>query len=350
METISAVRAAIKLSYNNKSMILTEKAADSVEDLLRSFEYTDFLTGQVDDLQMSFVDPHGKWCREWHPAIGAKLTASILLSEGDIERELPCGDFNIDCPGYKAPGVISIRGCPSAVTTNLRRETKTRLWKSITLKHLATKIASEQSLRIHFVGDDTPPIGKIEQKNESNLKFLTRICKNEGYALKVGNGKTDGSAIVIQKLSSIDAQAAILTIDRATDEIIDWSFSEDGSNTYSACKVVYKHKDKGLLSATYRDPNQTGNGQTLIIRQHCADHAEAMRVAKAKLEEANRSRYTCDMTLPGVRTMRDDVWFVSGLVVNLIGWGVYDGNYTIDEVKHSIAGGYTATLKLSRKQ
>lgn len=350
METISttggmhAAHAIVKLYIDGVGEL-----ADSMS-MLTSFEYTDFLSGEADEIQISFKDPQKLWCQAGNSAKGKRITASIILTEGAISRELHCGDFVIDSPGRKSPDIVTFKALTTGITTNLRRQAKIREWQGVSLKQLASKIAAEQHVRFLFIGEDTPPISKLQQKGESDLKFLLRVCRNEGFALKMGNGKTPGAQMVIQKLSEVDSQSAAITIDFAKDEIIDWEFKENESDAYTACQVRYKHKDKGYLTATYHFTNDSENGQTLVVRQHCGNHAEAIRLAKARLELANRNRITCDMTLPGVRTIADNVWFVSGLTVELHGMGFYNGLYTIDRVIHTVDSSYRTKLSLVKTQ
>lgn len=335
METIASARARVKLWYNDKDI-----SAD-IAPMLVSFEYTDYASGQVDDIQVTIKDPDDRWCHSWYPDEGAKLKAEIVWTEGSVTKNIPCGIFVIDSPTYASPGIITLKATAASVTTSLRRQKKTRQWKHVTLKQLASKIAGEQAISIYFDGGDTPPLTKAEQKDESDLAFLLRQCQREGYTLSVDTSRSaDKNQLVIRKRTAADSAASIMTLTRRGGIVESWTFSTESLETYRSCQVRYKHPDKKLLTATYTPPDAPETGQVLTIREHVGSLAEAMRLAKAKLELANRDRVTCDMQCLGNTDL------LSGRVVTLSGWGVLDGRYAIDEAKHSVAPAYKTGLKL----
>lgn len=332
MEAIGAARTTIKLWYNDKDI------SAYIQELLQSFEYHDFASGQVDDLQVSLADPDDRWLHSWYPDKGARLRAEIIWSEGSVSRRLECGEFVVDTPGHSGPpDGISLKGTSASVNTNLRRQQKTRKWRHITLKQLAANIADQQGVKIVFHGADTPPIVKVDQKDESDLHFLLRICEQEGYTLKV-----ESNRLVVCSQWELDSQAAAFTIERRGGSVISHNLNEDMVDTYKACKVRYKHPDLGYFTVTYTPENPVENGQILTIRQFMGNEAEALRCAKAKLELANRKRMAGEITLYG------DVRLQAGLTVNIKGWGVYDGKYSIDEATHSVSGSYSTTIKIAK--
>lgn len=333
METIAAARATVELEYDG-----TDITAD-IEPFLQSFEYTDFGADQVDDIQVTLADPDGRWRGSWYPEKGATLRAGIRWSEGAVSRKLDCGTFVVDTPEYGGPpDAITLKATSASISTSMRRQARARQWKGVTLGQLVQKIGTEHGTTIKLSGPDTPTLVKIEQKRESDLAFLTRICGREGYALKV-----ESNRIIIYRRATIDAQTPALTIRRGSDNIVSYRFADDRVNTYAACQVKYQHPGKGLLTATYTDPNaDSQNGQTLQVSEHCGNQAEAIRRARAKLELANRGRRTCEMQLQG------DVRLMSGITLTLTGFGVNDGRYTVDEARHAVDSGYKTTLKLVR--
>jgi hypothetical protein len=163
------------------------------------------------------------------------------------------------------------------------------------------------------------------------------VCEREGYGLKV-----ESNRLVIFNRAVFDARPPTITLTRRGGVVESWSFTDDQVDTYRACQVRYKHPDKKLLTATYTPPNAPENGQVLQVREHVANEGEAMRLAKARLERANRARMTADLGLIG------DIRLVAGVNVALSGWGVLDGTYAIDETRHSIGSGYKTNVKAVR--
>lgn len=243
METIEAARTAVRIWYNDKDI------SANIAPMLQSFEYTDYGSGQVDDLQIAIKDPDDRWLNAWYPDEGARLRAEIVITEGSVTEVLPCGEFVIDAPGYSHPGIMSLKGTSASVTTALRRQKKARFWLHATLKSVAARIAEEHGVSIVFVGPDTPALTKTEQKDESDLGYLLRQCEREGYALKV-----ESNRLVIYRQADIDAQPPALTIDRRGGRVISYDFNENLTDSYRSCKVRYRHPDIGILYAEYTPP------------------------------------------------------------------------------------------------
>lgn len=331
MDIGQAARTQVQLWYNDVDI-----SVDVAPGLL-SFEYTDFGSDQVDDLQVSIADPDGRWRGEWYPDRGAKLKAAIVWSEGAVQRRLECGTFTIDQPSYSgSPDVITMRALAASTTTSLRREKKTRAWVDITLRSLVGKIASEQGVTIVFDGADTPTMAIVQQKNESDLSMLSRICEREGYAIKV-----DSNRIVVYQRGKTDHQPSVLTISRTGGRVLPgWQFSTKSVDGYKSCVVRHKHKDKGLIEATYTPPNPPPTGQVLRINTYVGSTAEALRVAQYKLEAANRGLDSAMIPMVG------DVQLVSGVPVDLTDFGIFDGKYTIEQAGHRISSGYTTAVNL----
>ncbi|HEY3376576.1 MAG TPA: hypothetical protein VGL77_03695 [Armatimonadota bacterium] len=332
MESITAARTTVQITYNGHDI------SRDIEPVLRSCEYTDFGSDQIDDLQVALADPDGRWRAAWSPRRGDSVTSGIVWQEGSVTKRLPCGTFSVDSYGYGfTPDVITIKALAASITTNMRREQKTRCWSNITLRALVSSVSEEHGTSIVFVGEDTPPISKVEQKRESDMQLLTRICNRFGYALKV-----DSNRLAVYPLGANDRQAPILTIARTGGRLLPGArFAAKSVDAYRACTMSYKHPDHGLITATATDTTIT-TGQTLQIKEHVGNTAEALRVAQARLQAANRQLEPAEITVVG------DVRLASGVVIRLDDFGVYDGNYAVDEARHTVAGGYTTGLKLVR--
>ena len=84
-----------------------------------------------------------------------------------------------------------------------------------------------------------------------------------------------------------------------------------------------------------------GTGRTLELNQKVDSIADAKKIAKKKLQKANKKEITGNLTLMG------DLRFVGGSNVKISGFGAFDGSYVIEKATHSISGGYTTKLDLS---
>ena len=84
-----------------------------------------------------------------------------------------------------------------------------------------------------------------------------------------------------------------------------------------------------------------GTGRTLIINQKADTIADAKKIAKKRLEDANRKEITGSLTLMG------DLRFVGGSNITISGFGSFDGQYIIEKATHSIGSSYTTKIDLS---
>ena len=66
-----ARRAYPKIIYNKVNI------SETLKPYLKNMEYTDVLTGQADDLQLTLEDRDGLWLEAWFPT---KVLRSLLLS------------------------------------------------------------------------------------------------------------------------------------------------------------------------------------------------------------------------------------------------------------------------------
>lgn len=305
---------------------------------LLAFRYQDFASGQIDSLELSLADPDGRWRGTWAPQTGDTLTAAIITRDaGGREQRLACGTFAVDSTGYTLPATVSVKALAASVNRAVSRTRRTRAWQSVTLKAVAEKVAAECRATVQFVGADTPPLERVEQKDETDLAFLHRLCQQEGYGIKV-----DSQRIVLYHRRTLDSSPAVLTLSPAT--LAAGAFEADATVAYARCAVKYRHPDKGLLKAVYTLPGAPADGQTLQVTKHAASQAEALRQAESYLREANRRQVTARLTVRG------DVRLAAGLVIAVEGSGVYDGRYAVDECQHSVSGsgGYVTELTCAR--
>ncbi|WP_250880829.1 contractile injection system protein, VgrG/Pvc8 family [Escherichia coli] len=99
----------------------------------------------------------------------------------------------ITCSG--PPSVVEVTDCVSVpVSSGIRRDLKSNAWEKTTLKDIATSIAKLANLELLFLidGDSNPYYAREDQMEESDLKFLHRLCQDEGVSLKV----TDSQLII----------------------------------------------------------------------------------------------------------------------------------------------------------
>jgi len=329
--------ATLNVNYNNKNI-----SAD-LRRFLIGFSYSDYSNGKADDLQINLDDKEDLWKASWFPEKGATLTAEIITRnwnyEGEVQR-LPLGQFEIDDIDLQGPpDVVTIKGVSVPVSSSLWDEDKNRAWENTRLSIVASDIASGSGLELFFDTEYDAEYDRIEQTEETDIAFLQRLCEEAGISLKVTN-----KTIIIFDDSKYEQQEPVATITRGSSNVISYSGNSKTRDIYSACRVEYQASDKKEpIIYTYTPPNGPKVGRTLVINERVSSYSEAERLAKKSLREKNKEETTFNVKLSG------DVRFVSGVTVNLKGWGRFDGKYFITEAKHEGgSAGYTTELELRR--
>ncbi len=355
----------------------TDVTQDILPDLL-SFSYEDKETGEADELRLTLKDETGKWAASWKPDGGEIVDA--YLAAGDVVNgrgdELFCGRFYADR--------LSVSGSPrtfelSAVSTPLkhpiRRRLVTRAWESYSLRRIAQEIADGNSMRLYYDVEEDPQYDRRDQKEESNLSFLNRLCEDAGFSIKVTEDR-----IVIFDQASYEKKPPIKTLELGVSNILSWSFESQQSETYKTCTVAWRDpKLKSKSSAggynfdlekpgsdrpqydmdlqkveraqsnpavhyfSYTDPTVGDEGQEYKLKKRVTSKAEAERLAKATLRKLNKRSVTGSITVVG------DPSLLSGCVVECKGFGSFDGNFIISSASHEVSGGgYTTAIGLRR--
>lgn len=352
------LQTRLKLLFGKAGTIVTESI---LPDLL-SFSYTDKETEEADEIELTLKDDKGKWAGNWKPNGGEVVSAYIQSGTTTIAgRSLYCGKFYVDSQSVSgSPRIFSLKAVSIPLNKPIRKKVKSRAWEGKTLKEIAQSIASENGISFIWESEENPTYDRIEQNRESDLKFLLRLCEEAGASLKV----TDEKMVIFdQSLYEKKIPVKVLTLNGS--DILSWSFESNQSEKYKSVTIAYrdpKKKVKGSAGShnldtgntekksnaavneyTYTDPDADENGQEYAYKTRAKSLDEAKRKAKAKLRLLNRRSVTGSISLIG------DVSLVSGVVIQCVGFGSFDGNFIVGEATHSVSGsGYTTSLQLRR--
>lgn len=139
---------------------------------------------EADQLDIELSDADGLLAV---PTPGAVLTLALgWAGEPLVDK----GTYKVDEAGHRgAPDVISLRARSADLTGALRKRTE-RSFHDTTLGEIIRSIAGANSLEA-VVGDtlDHEPVEHIDQTNESDLNFLTRLGKRYDAVATVKEGR-----------------------------------------------------------------------------------------------------------------------------------------------------------------
>ena len=315
--------------YNNKDI------SAGLLPYMKSLSYTDNMSGQADDLDLTLEDREGLWEGDWMPEKRATLKASLTTTAWknllDAPQTLELGTFEIDtitCKG--GPSEVSIKAVSIPDNNKLRGEEHSRSWEKVQLSTICKDVATGADMELDYTAPDDPTIDRAEQTDEADLPFLWKLLKDHGLALKLYENKL----IIFDEIDYEKVEPKITIVKPGTVYQVDpnsdmlyvtrlqgWSFNSKIRDTYKACHVKYKaDKKKGVIEATFTDPNKT-EGKTLQVHEQVASVAEAERLAKRKLREKN-----CEEVTATIDTM-GNLALVTTLTVNILGFGKFDGKY-----------------------
>lgn len=353
-----------------------QDVSQSVLPDLLSFSFSDKETGEADELRLTLKDETGKWAATWKPDGGEVVDA--YLATGSGADELHCGRFYVDSMSVSgAPRTFEMQAVSTPLNQPIRRKAITKAWESRTLRGIAEEIASGNGLQLFFDVEEDPQYDRRDQKEESNLAFLQRLCEDEGFSIKVTDQK-----IVIFDQRSYETKDLIKTITLGVSDVLSWSFSSQQSETYKTCVVAWRdmkkkskdsaggydfsktpekpgtvdeeleklrtpdyraQKNPAVNYCSYTDPTVGASGQEYRVRKRVTSKAEAERLAKATLRKVNLRRVTGSLTVIG------DPSLLAGCVIACEGFGSFDGNFIIESSSHDVGGGgYTTSLQLRR--
>lgn len=337
--------------YNKKDI-----SAD-LNDCMKSISYTDNMTGEADDLQIVIEDKNKLWSNSWMPEKGASLDVTLVThfweSSTGLPQELRAGTFEIDEISCTfAPTEVTIKGTsiPDGSST-LRGVERSRSWEKVTLKKIAQDIADGAKMELKYEPEETLDIDRAEQNDESDLAFLSKLCRDNGLALKI----FDGNLVIFSEVDYEKTDATLCIINPGTiytpnqnliyiNKILSASFSSKIRDVYKACHVKYqKGEKKELIEYTFTDPNKNeSEGKTLQVNEEVGSIAEAERLAKRKLREKNCEEVTGSISCMG------DIRLLASTIIQVLGFGAFDGKYIITKASHSVGSGYTVGIDIRR--
>lgn len=314
----------------------------SVSPDLLAFELTDHAHGKADDLRLTLRDTDGKWSGPWRPTKGLRISASILCLDwtGPGQRlGLNFGAFAIDEVEFEGPpDLVQIKAVSASTATALRQESRTQAWESTSLRVVAGEIAKRHGLKLLYDGADLP-FTRTDQREESDLCFLKRLCEERGVNLKVHDGR-----LVLFSAQSHDSKSAALTVTKRGGGLpaLKWNFKSKSGATYKACEVSWLDPEtRELRTHTYAPQGQAPSEQLLRINRRVESMAEAQRLAQAELRKCNKGEYEAKLDCIGHPGL------VAGIVVAASGFGRFDGRYFVEEAVHKVdgSGGYVTSIK-----
>lgn len=333
MEVGQAIQGAFKLTFNDKDITA------QITPYLIDITYTDKLTGQADELDVTLKDEDGRWQDSWYPDKGAKLTFEYGYSH---KKLVSAGSFEIDEIELQGPPeTIRIR----ALAAGLSRQVRTRIGKAYentTLKDIVNKVAKR--IKATVIGSiESISIPKATQYGETEWAFLIRICREYGYEVKLTD---NNSKLVVTKLKELAKQTSRKTFTKQ--DVKGWSYRDKITEVAAKTDVRHHDPDKKKL---VKGEAQSGSDKTSSdTRKHRRAAAKTPAQAKA-MATAEQERHDQDKTAMSISIMGDETLCAGSVIVlPKASWKRLNGEFMSTEAKHSFngSGGYSSEHQLKK--
>ena len=332
---MQARQATIKVKYENKDI------SQHIERFLKSFSCEEAVSNEADTAQITLQDIEELWIGDFFPEKGARIEVSIETINwyrNGVES-VNLGVFELDEIENTFPGAeckLKLNSIPT--NAEIRGVNHSRSWEKVQLSKIAKDVADGAGMELFYDTKEDPIITRAEQSEQSDLKFLSKLCTDAGLALKVTDNK-----ICIFDFEKYESQPAKEIFIKGESRIKSFSAKSRLSQIYKSCTVTYKKgKTKETIEGSYSDTNKK-DGATLKINKKVESKEEAEKLAKKSLREKNKKENTVTLTLMG------DLRLSAGLTVELEKFHKWNGKYLIEKVKHEIgSSGFVTTLELSK--
>ena len=334
---MSARHVEVEIYANGKNI-----TAD-ISTYVTAVSYTDAVSDEANVAEITLQDVNHIWRESWFPQRGDEASINLVRVDwngGDEIESLPLGKFEIDEFEYESGSggnvaKVKLNSIPNS--SGLKSVNESRSWEKVKLSKIAQDIAVEAKMELFYDATDDPEIERAEQSEKSNLAFLQKLCKDNYLILTVAHGK-----LVICDEKKLEDQEPVCTLTYGSSAIKRFSAKATISKIYKSCEVNYKHGKKSEeIGGKFDDPTKS-KGMTLKINKKVSSQAEAEKLARNELRQKNKEEVKITLSLIG------NFLYLSGNVIQLAGYGEFDGRYIIEKASHKIGSGYSVDIEVRK--
>ena len=327
MAGINVPELAVKILLNQKDV------TTALSDFVTSISCTDSVN-EFDNITLALDDSSGKWRSEWYPVKTDELSIEFGYKDDRPIKVQGCLIDTITLSG--APDMVNINAKSGQIDKAMQTKVS-KAFDNTSLKEIVEYIARKHGLKVVGNIEDLKFVRKT-QSRMSDEAFLKKLAEEYGYYLAIKKGQ-----LIFEKKTNVKKETTKLELTR--EHCLRYAFKDQTSNVYKACTVSYwDSKSKKTITHT---ENAAGlkTGDTLIIKERVENLEQAKKLAKAALTAKNERQVEATLSVVG------NSCYVAGAQLNLTGFGVLSGIYTITKAVHSISGsGWTVQLTASRNE
>lgn len=327
---------------------------DCTEELTQygvSFDITDRLKDESDELSITFEDADRLFQSNWYPAKKDKIEVQL----GYSDELYSFGVFEVDEIEHTGPpDILVIRALAAGISKQLRTK-RVVAHEDKTLRQIAQAVADQNGMEV--VGDIRDiKLRRVTQVKETDLGFLRRLAEQYGYVFSARDNKLvftsvtelfDSSPVTEldrEDLSNFSIKnASIGTKSKAV--VVDWN--EDEEQQVSAEMTIGEQLTRFGADTAYADEGednsvdaQVSSDDEYIFDAGVRGDDEALDVGSAALTASNKYQVTCTGTTGG------NPLLMAGSNIDLTGLYRVSGRFHLLRITHSLSrgGGYTCTF------
>jgi uncharacterized protein len=315
------------LSYDGRNI-----TAD-ITKMIIALSYHDKVGRHSDEVEVVIEDRDRRWQGPWFPQRGDLVGLLIGYTDGEL---MDAGIFQVDELELKGPPDTFHLKCIAAGIVPSIRTPRSAAYESQTLLQVSQTVAARQGLTVTGLAQKINVTWqRLTQHQETDLAFLRRLAQAHNYDFSIR-----GTQLVFYSRTALEAQPAILTIDRTQTKIFE--FKTKTQQIYKSASVAYQNPaQKQLIGAQYQDPSSP-TGDDLHIVTRIENPQQAQLKAQSALHDANMRQVTGRIETEGTTML------VAGVNIGVTGFGNFTGTYHVEASHHRLdrSGGYTTEIEV----
>ncbi|KJK17173.1 phage late control D family protein [Pseudomonas sp. 2(2015)] len=235
------------------------------------------------------------------------------------------------------PDTLVIRGKGSDMRGS-GKTTRSGSWEDVPLQQIVRDVAARNGWQP--VCPVTTKVPRVDQLNESDFNFITRLAKQYDCTAKVGDGKL----LVLPRQAGQSASGKVLaTVTLGRADVSRYQFRLGDNGTKKAVQTKHQDKKTGALKVIDLGNDESPDSLPPVHtdRHIYPNKSAAEQAAKARLAAFNRST-------AGVRLeMAGRVDLIAECLINAQGFkDGLDGEYLVDSVEQVFTqSGWTTTVE-----
>lgn len=269
------------------------------------------------------------------PRRGAKIEVFL----GYVGRPLArIGSYAVDeIEVTGPPDTITLRGKASDMRGS-GKTTRSGSWEDASLAQIVSDVAARNGWKPGCNVQTKVP--RIDQRNESDFNFITRVAKQFDCTAKVGDGQL---LVMPRQGSSTPGGKTFSAVTVTRPDVSRYSFRLGDRSAQKAVKTQHQDKKSGVLKVVELSNDEAPEGLPAVHtdRHIYPDKTAAEQAAKARLAAFNRSTAGVRLEMVG----RADLF--AERTVNVQGFkSGLDGEYLVDSVEQVFtASGWSTTVE-----